>query len=215
MTIGRAPTWTIMNTENTPQITDENGDALSSDDLADLLSTADKVEFPFEKLRRGKVVKRAQITIDVDTDGIESKDIATYRRALAERSVERDDLIAEAKKLGILDEDGVQTGSKSSESPRILTRIGELNDAFERIVAELVCKMVTSAPIAGKDLSNPDVLTEREGIGPVAREALFEYFFGDLSEVEVETGNSETANIENASATSEATETKEAAPATS
>ena len=180
-------------------VTDENGQILNNDELADLLSTADKVEFWFEKMRRGKVVKRAKLVIDVDTDGIDAADIATYRRDVSQNAVAQEELREEAQKLGFLDADGKETDHKSPDKPRLTARLSELATEFNQIVANLVCKMVMSEPIAGKDLRDPVVLCERDGIGPVAREALYTHFFGDFEEPEVETGTSAIAIIENAS----------------
>jgi hypothetical protein len=197
------------------EVLDENGQPVTGDALADLLSTADTVEFTFEKMSRGKVVKRAVITIGVDTAQIGAKDVADYRRAVASNAVEQQKVTEEAKQLGILDADGKDTNSKSPEKPRLLARLGELNEDFDRASAELLAKMVTSGPIAGKDLSKPEVLCEREGIGPAAREALYAYFLGDWSEPEEETGETETPSTENVSDSTEQAETKEVAPAIS
>lgn len=204
-----------MEDKNYTQPVDEDGNPLSNDDLADLLSTSDKVSFLFEKKQRGKVVKRATITLDVDTAGIEAKDTAQYRREIADNAVEQQRLRAEAKEIGILDEDGKDTDLDSPEKPRLVARLGELNDSFTESSARLLAKMVTSGPILGKDFSDPVVLCERDGIGPAAREALYDYFFGDSEEAEAETGNSETPNTESVCASSEPMETKEVALATS
>ena len=186
-------------------VTDENGQLLNNDELADLLSTADKVDFWFEKMRRGEVVKRAHIVIDVDTDGIGASDIAQYRRNVSANAVAQEELREEAQKLGFLDEGGKETDLKSPDKPRLTARLSELATDFNLVVANLVCKMVMSEPIAGKDLRDPTVLCERDGIGPVAREALYTHFFGDFEEPEAETGTNETPLTESASATSEAT----------
>ena len=196
-------------------VTDENGHNLNNDELADLLSTADRVEFWFEKMRRGKVVKRAKIAIDVDDARIESSHIAQYRRDVAANSVAQQMLREEAVKLGFLDEEGKATPLQSPDKPRLEAKLAELNEEFTFIVATLVATLVVSEPIAGKDLRDAHVLCERDGIGPVAREALYEHFFGVYDEPEVETGTSETVNTENASATSEATETEAIVLATS
>ena len=196
-------------------VTDENGQILNNDDLADLFSTADKVEFWFEKLRRGKVVKRAKISIEVDTDGIDAKAIGDYRRALAGINVREESLRAQAKEQGILDEKGKETDVVTPDKARILNEMAEMGEEFVLTVANLVSKMVTSEPIAGKDLRDPAVLCEREGIGPKARQALYDYFFGYWDEPEAETGATETASIESASDISEATETEAPVPAIS
>ena len=199
----------------TGAVTDENGEVLSNDDLADLFSTADEVEFLYEKLRRGKVVKSATITIGVDTEPIDAKAIGDYRRSLASINVREEEIRAVAKAQGILDEHGDETDVVTPDKPRLLAELSELNEEFVRAVADLVCKMVVSEPIAGKDLRDPAVLCERAGIGPVARQALYDYFFGYSDEPEVETGATETATIESASVTLEATETTDDALAIS
>lgn len=194
---------------------------LSADELAEFFADEEQVAFVVERtLGNGKVVSKPFVLI-VDPNRIEAKDMATYRRGVAESAVRTDEIRQEARTIKPIAEagddeevalDNVQSSVRELE---LQVQLFETNDDYKRASAVLLAKLVVGCDYPKKDFSQPDTLLQRVGAGPAALEALHIYFFGSSDEPEEEIGETPTPSTETASDTLEATDSSENTPPTS